>query len=109
MNFKTISPVELNNHLPKVQSGEWNLIDVRSTEEYTSGHIPAAVLMTAGNTDQVVKSIQPDEVTILYCKTGKRSGAEARELSEIGFDRVYSLEGGINNWSSLGFPVTSGR
>lgn len=105
MTLKLISPAELNEHFANVQSGYWDLRDVRSNYAYISGHIPLAKTMPL----HPASDLNPDAITILYCKSGKRSGAEARELSELGFDNVYSLEGGLNRWTAAGFPVTSDR
>ena len=109
MLSKTISPKELHNNLDNVKLGIWSLIDVRSVSEYRAGHIPMAALMPFGHTTKTAQQINPDAMTVLYCRTGNRSGEEAQELSGMGFNNVYSLDGGLTNWISSGFPVEEGR
>lgn len=80
MLSKTISPKELHNNLDNVKLGTWSLIDVRSVSEYRAGHIPMAALMPFGHTTKTAQQINPDAMTVLYCRTGNRSGERLRSF-----------------------------
>ena len=43
---------------------------------------------------------------LVYCKSGARAGAACRELSKQGFDKVYSLNGGIMAWQDAHLPIS---
>ena len=75
------------------------LIDVRTKEEYATGHIKDSKLMPVDTLkEESVKSLVDKEVTIfVYCRSGSRSAAAAKILVEQGYENVYNL-GGINNW-----------
>ena len=34
----------------------------------------------------------------LYCKSGGRSSRAAKNLKEMGFTKVYDMDGGITSW-----------
>lgn len=107
MTPKTISPEELNANFNNVQSGAWSLIDVRDVSDYRAAHIPMAALMPSGHTEKIARRMNSDNVVVLYCKAGIRSGREAQNLSNLGRDNVYSLKGGIDSWTASGYPIES--
>lgn len=76
------------------------VLDVREQEEYDQGHIPGAVLLPSGAIDQASAAAvipEPDTVVLVYCRSGNRSKAAARELAELGYTQVYDF-GGIQDW-----------
>jgi molybdopterin/thiamine biosynthesis adenylyltransferase len=44
---------------------------------------------------------------ILYCRSGNRSGKAAQEMSELGYENVANVEGGILEWQEQGLPVVT--
>ncbi|MEO7294768.1 MAG: rhodanese-like domain-containing protein [Candidatus Limnocylindria bacterium] len=44
---------------------------------------------------------------VLYCRSGSMSAIAAREVVGLGYTNVLSLDGGMNAWSSQGFPLVS--
>ena len=107
MTPKLISPEALNDNFDNVKSGAWSLIDVRDVLEYRKSHIPMAALMPSGHTEKMSRQIELNDVVVLYCKAGVRSGKEVQNLSNMGHNNVYSLKGGIDNWTASGYPVES--
>lgn len=74
------------------------LLDVRSEEEYLSGHIPQAVnipLDKISNVQDVVKS--HDSAIFVYCLRGTRSLKAAGVLRKLGYTNVKSI-GGIASY-----------
>lgn len=83
-----------------IDKGEYGVIlDVRSLEEYNEGHIEDAILLPVSEIKEKVEAIIPDkdEVILLYCRSGRRSAAAAKDLIEMGYDNVYDF-GGIIDW-----------
>ena len=77
------------------------IIDVREINEYNTGHIKDAINIPVGNISSIDYS--KDTVIILYCASGMRSSNAAEELIELGYTKVYNLDGGLINW---GFDLT---
>jgi len=78
------------------------LVDVRTQQEFDAGHLPGAVLIPF---DQIVARAaelgSKETPVLLYCRTGRRTGIAARALSELGFTRVWDLQG-MTNWPASG-------
>ena len=75
-------------------------LDVRSIDEYTSGHIAKAINIDVMKDDFTTKatSLLPKDKTIaLYCRSGRRSKKAAGILVENGY-KVIELNSGISGW-----------
>jgi len=83
------------------------LIDVRTPDEYSTGHIANATLMdwSGGQLEAEWKTLDKGRPVALYCASGRRSAAASAVLSKNGFADVTDLAGGFNAWSSAGKPV----
>jgi hydroxyacylglutathione hydrolase len=80
------------------------LIDVRTPEEYASGHIPGAINISIQTLPDHLSEIPQDETIVVYCRSGNRSAAATDILVDAGYAPVYDL-GGIQDWVSAGYPV----
>jgi phage shock protein E len=69
------------------------LIDVRSANEFDSGHILQAYNMPLDRIDVLVPSAVRDKskVLLLHCSTGTRSGMAKKKLEAMGYKNVFSL------------------
>src|SRR2546421_5969239 len=84
------------------------LVDVRETEEYTTGHIPGAKHVPKSYLESRMEGAVPDhsQHVILYCQSGNRSAWAARTLLEdLGYEHVESMTGGITLWKDRGYEV----
>lgn len=97
-----ISPEDLNQANKDIQ-----LIDVRKPEEFSSGHLENAVNMNFYDDDfeDQIQTLDKSKEVYLYCRSGGRSGKAAQKLEEMGFTKVYDLEGGILNWEKQNLPL----
>jgi rhodanese-related sulfurtransferase len=90
----------------KVEHGA-TLIDVRTVEEYASGHIAGSLNMDIQNPgfkDNVLMLDRSKEYAV-YCASGVRSGKAAEIMRQAGFASVFTLTGGIKSWKDKGLPV----
>src|SRR5438445_426763 len=71
------------------------LIDVRTAEEYSAGHIPGFRWFPGG------QAVQP-------CADGRGSALAAATLGELSYQSVSILEGGMAAWQNAGLPVDKG-
>lgn len=75
------------------------IVDVRSRDEYASGHIPGAVCIP----NETISNVEPaqlndkDQNIIVYCQTGMRASKAAKKLKRLGYKNIYNF-GGINSW-----------
>lgn len=74
------------------------IIDVRTKEEYESGHIENAINIPYDNINNKTINNSKDTNIIVYCKSGNRSKIAANTLIKLGYKNIYDL-GSINNWN----------
>ena len=82
------------------ESEHYIILDVRTLEEYESGHIPNAVLLTLQTIDaETAAAVIPakDTTVLVYCRSGNRSKTASALLAELGYEHIYEF-GGINSW-----------
>lgn len=80
------------------------LIDVRTPEEFASGHIYRAINIDFENQSFIseIKKLDTSKVYFVYCRSGNRSGKAISLMKDLGITSVYDLEGGIvSNRESL--------
>lgn len=95
---ETISPTDLN-HL--IQKNGAVVIDVRSLEEYESGHITAAIHREKDTLPESIRDLPKSTRIITHCgKGGGRSTDAAKLLRENGWENTQWLEGGYLAWNS---------
>lgn len=75
------------------------LLDVRTKEEYESGHIPYSKNLPLGDIGSSPISILPDksQMILVYCRSGNRSRQASEKLVKLGYTSVVEI-GGINSW-----------
>lgn len=84
------------------------ILDVRTQNEYNSGHVKDALLADWTNEkvfEERVKSLDKNKPVYTYCLSGARSNAAAARLREKGFTEVHNLQGGIMAWKAANKPV----
>jgi rhodanese-related sulfurtransferase len=84
------------------------LMDVRTVEEYESGHLADAknICWTCPGFESEVASVEKTKPVFVYCAVGGRSAQAVSKLRELGYQNVYDLKGGIRAWHSKGLPET---
>lgn len=74
------------------------LVDVRSKNEFISGSLPNAINLPLSDITTTQTQFDKDDVIILYCVTGARSGSALGKLTSLGFDNVHDL-GSFRNYN----------
>jgi phage shock protein E len=80
------------------------LIDVRTPEEFASGHIEGSVNIPVESLADRLNEVPRDLPLVVYCRTGNRSATAARILVDAGYAPVYDL-GGLQSWVAAGYPI----
>ena len=78
---------------------DYVILDVRSLDEYNSGHIPGAILIPVDEIKEKAETILKDknQLILVYCRSGRRSKNAANDLVNLGYTNVKEF-GGINDW-----------
>lgn len=80
---------------------DYILLDVRTPEEFASGHIPGAVQLTneTFTKEDAEKTIKDKEQTVyVYCRSGRRSKQSSQKLIDFGYANVIEI-GGILDYA----------
>lgn len=90
--------------LTEIQDTDYILVDVRTREEYESGHIKDAIHFDFYSElfQKEILSLDKSSSIVLYCRTQNRSAKTANYLKENGYKEIAVLEGGISAWIKNG-------
>jgi rhodanese-related sulfurtransferase len=96
-DYSKITTTEAKEMMDKDSSV--TILDVRSEEEFNTGHIEGAILIPDTDILDKAEEILTDKsATILvYCRSGRRSALASADLVELGYSNVYDF-GGIIDW-----------
>lgn len=74
-------------------------MDVRTPQEFQSGHIPGAINIRNEGIKSAPKELPDKQATILlYCRTGMRAEDAMDKLESLGYTNLYNM-GGILDWT----------
>jgi rhodanese-related sulfurtransferase len=80
------------------------VVDVRTDDEWASGHVPGAVHLPLDQLGERWEELPKDERLYMICQGGGRSMRAANALIEAGLDAV-NVAGGTKQWIDEGRPV----
>ncbi|MBI2518097.1 MAG: rhodanese-like domain-containing protein [Opitutae bacterium] len=93
-----------------LRTGKAVLVDVREPAEWAeTGVAEKAVLLAKSDFEGAQKDWKPflekagAKTIVLYCRSGRRSGAVAAALAEKGYTVLNA--GGFKDWEAAGLPV----
>ena len=84
------------------------VLDVRQPEEFRTGHIAGATLIPLDKLGQSLAKLPKDRKILCICRSGSRSGAAVRQLTNAGYTAL-NLSGGMMSWQRLGYPIKQGK
>lgn len=98
-----VSPQEFMSH----RSGDFLILDVRTSQEYAAGHVESALNIPHDGLADRLAEIQKYAATpvLVYCQSGKRAGLAAETLAQAGFNDLHHLTGDMRAWNEAGLPV----
>jgi rhodanese-related sulfurtransferase len=87
------------------------VLDVRTPDEFSEGHLPGSVLVDFHEPDfpARLQALDPEVPYLIYCRSGARSGRTEQLMGQLGFSDVTDVEGGILAWIDAGLPVERQR
>ncbi|MCH8032426.1 MAG: HesA/MoeB/ThiF family protein [Bacteroidetes bacterium] len=96
-NIKQISSQELSKKL--ISQDTIQLIDIR--ENGRLDYIEGSINIPRSGLDKNISRIKRDIPVVIYCDLGTNSLITTKFLTDLGFDNVYNLTGGIEAWKNL--------
>ena len=102
----TVTPAAAATWLAATPAAQ--ILDVRTKEEFATGHLAKAVLIPWTDKDfatRAAKELDPGKPLLVYCRSGRRSAEAAAALVKLGFTDVRNVEGGILAWEKAKLPI----
>lgn len=88
------------------------IVDVRSAEEFSGelGHVPGAHQIALGDDlKNFLEGYEMSEEIIFVCRSGRRSEEAVKLAMTLGFEKVWSLIGGMQLWNERRYQVERGH
>lgn len=99
--IKQVSPMELHEWLDD-DADSIQLVDVREEGLLPGLEYANAIAIPLSQLADKIALVSTDKMVIVYCQSGNRSQAAAQLLTgQYGFENVYNLKGGLNEWKDL--------
>ena len=94
----------MRQHLVDIDAIQYLILDVRTPEEFNSGHIVTAKNLSLDDIEKLdTKSGNP---FVAYASTDSDALKAALQFSKSGIQQVFYLEGGIKSWVENNMPLT---
>jgi len=92
-----------------ISNPDFFIIDVRTPGEYAVARISGSANVDYYNANFVsnICAFDTSKMYLVYCLGGTRSSAACNIMQSNGFQFVYNMLGGINQWMAVGNPVDS--
>lgn len=105
---KVLSVADFKNKVESTKSNNL-ILDVRTKDELSQGTIPNAIHMDFFQSDfkAALEKLDKDVPCFVYCAAGVRSNKAAIMMSEMGFEEVYDLDGGMRAWQNAGERISN--
>ena len=89
------------------EAGRVTLIDIREPDEHATGVAAGALLLPMRQLASRLSEIPADakRPVLLICNTQNRSRAVQKALKERGYHHVQYVNGGMSEWTRLGWPT----
>ena len=102
---KLVNPAEAEK---LITDKKVTVLDVRTPEEFASGHIAGAINVNVNGKDfqDKVEKLDKSKPYLVHCAVGMRSAKACKKMNELQFKTLYDLQGGLTAWKKDGKPVT---
>lgn len=98
--YNSITPQETNNLITK--ESDLIIIDVRTEKEFLyEGRLDGSILMDFEKPrifKREIKKLDRKKIYLIYCAVGHISKEACLEMTELGFENIYEMKGGLKSW-----------
>lgn len=92
-----------------LDAGEAVLVDIREPDEYAREHIPGALSAPLSSLESFTADPAKGRVAVFHCQSGNRSRQASEQIAACGYDEIYLMEGGMQEWKRRGHSVHVNR
>ncbi|MDR3214098.1 MAG: rhodanese-like domain-containing protein [Azoarcus sp.] len=84
------------------------VVDLRDQGDFEQGHLPNARHLPLADIDRRATELEKfrNRPLIFYCDSDSRTAKAIATLKKTGFEKLYSLRGGLFEWEKAGQPIT---
>jgi len=102
--------IDAANLQKQIESGSCTVLDVSTSLEHESAHVPGAKWISRGWIDIKLPELIADRANriILTCTVGVQSTFAAQQLARVGYANISVLAGGLRAWTAAGYRTDSG-
>ena len=95
MGFQTVDIEQVK----KMLDGQTiTVADIRDPQSYRAAHIGDAVSIDENNVQEFIENSDKSRPLLVYCYHGHSSLRAAEYFANMGFDNVFSMDGGFEAW-----------
>lgn len=99
--------ISLNEFKEILKTNHTQVVDLRGSSEYKSGHIKDTDHVFIGTLEKNLSKIKKDQPVVIHCQAGDRASIGYSLLAKHGFKNIKNYSGGMNEWINAGNPVVT--
>lgn len=86
------------------QDAHFVILDVRTPEEFSAGHLKKAEIIDfkAADFGKKLEQLDRSKTFLVYCRKGGRSAMAVQMMRDLGFKSIFHLYEGYDVWKSKG-------
>ncbi|HBG25733.1 MAG: MBL fold metallo-hydrolase [Planctomycetes bacterium GWF2_41_51] len=105
-DYNTIPAVHVKELIGKIENNDqFTLLDVRSIDEFESGHLPGAQHIYVGELPKFIGQVDSSKPVVTFCGSGQRAAIAASYLKQNGFPDVSNCLGSMSACKAVGCPI----
>ena len=104
--FREVTPAET---ISMINSSDTQIVDISPAKDFNAAHIVGARHFAPSRFEKPDKEIEKmkEGKVLVVCKSGQTALQTAGRLVKLGVGEVAVLKGGMTQWKSDNYPVTS--
>lgn len=98
--YQQLSAARMEAFIKEENIKNYEILDVRTPEEFISGHLKKArnINLFDPGFDQKLNNLDKNKTYFVICRSGNRSGSACKKMSQLGFEKLYNISGGMMGW-----------
>ena len=104
----SVTNVDAPTFISTISDPSVQIIDVRSSGEFFSGHLAGAlnIDVESGGFDAGISNLDKNATYAVYCRSGRRSTIAAGKMADAGFTNIVNFnQGGFAELAAAGAPT----
>lgn len=98
LSLQKVKTIDTDTFKSYLENKNIQKIDVRTENEYKSGHINGVENIALNTLEKNLDKINKKEPVIIHCQSGARAAIAYSILIKHGFENILNYAGGINDW-----------